>query len=274
MKRNFYIILFFIILGFIFSFFPSIFAQVSFLKLLLRVFLSIFMMGLFGYIFYFFIEKNVSIDEINGNVAINIGKKKEDKKEELNNFEDYFKENIKSELYEENISDLKQNEENNEISESSYQKEENSNDEINYSSIFSALENENQDNKEDENNFESFDRANKSEEKASNKKEIFISENNISNLENEVFENKNNLSNDSLFNSKILHNDREIKEANIEESDKTIISATSSSAIVNSDIESIDKDYIYLKNKKKIENKPDKLAKVIKNMLYEDKNEK
>ncbi|MCX8058862.1 MAG: hypothetical protein N3A58_05565 [Spirochaetes bacterium] len=253
MKKTIYIIIFFTTIGFIFSFFPSLIVGVSFIKLIIRTIFSTIIMSIFGIILAIFIDKNISIDTFDNNVAINIKKKEENPENSNLNFEDYLRSN-----FEDNKIDKEDIVEKSKLEEDVKEEEE----DINYSSIFSSLEKqENQEDIIDEsNNFRSFEYKN------------FPDKDEITSLEGEVKENKVIIDNNINLNEpKIIHSDDDLKEVSIGDSEKTLISSTSSSSIVNSDIESIDQDYIYLKNKKKIENKPEKIAKVIKNMMMEDK---
>lgn len=269
------IIIFFATIGFIFSFFPSLFAGVAFLKIILRTLSSSIIMGFIGLILALFIDKNVSIDNIDNNVAINLKKSPKSEESKLN-FEDYVnksynfnEEEVNSEILAEQESSKYENKDNNIIEE---------NDEINYSSIFKAFD-ETDNNRENIGN-ESIGETNRTKPENNEENNEFksfenskiMNDNSLSSLEKDVSEKKITINSDININeSKVIHFDEDLKGCSIDENEKTLISSTSASSLVNSDIESIDQDYIYLKNKKKIENKPEKLAKVIKNMLLEDK---
>lgn len=291
MGKKFVIVVIFAAVGFLFSLIASLIASVSIRSLLLRALVSTLIMGGLGFIFVY-LENKLSEETINQTEEVN--------RDELD-YKDIFKKNsnkytdISKEYGRETFSGANQNSRKNSESIDAGDEE---------SDIVEAeVINENKDTEENlEESIENETILDVENLESGNIDEKII-ESTINNEEQVTGENKIKIGNENIDAGKEVKDDvlselekevkvrkkgvnigREmpvktviVKDSDIDinkvEEEKSKISTFSTEAVSGGSIEKVDDKYIHLGNNKKIENNPEKIAKVINRLLHED-NEK
>lgn len=239
--------LFFAIIGFVIAFIISIIAGSSFLGVIFKSFFSALILGTLGFMLFFLLEKYSGLDS-----ERNSETKKESKTDFSHQTESDSKYNVRQNLESSNISDT--------VSDTIV---DNSAEPISYEELFTKL---NKDEKEDDIKTENkneikYNNLNKSEFQSDDLTKKSIIDEMKKEKERESVE--INFSN----NVEIVEGDSELNAQSITAEEAAKISATSKMNAIAGEVKGIDDKYIYFNKGAKIENKPEKIAKVIKEML-------
>lgn len=243
MNDRLFIVIFFAILGFFLAFIISIIAGTSFAGIILRSILSAFLLGILGFILYFLLEKYSGLAlEKDSNI------KKDQEIKHENRAKEYSYSN-ESESKDDSNDNLN----------SSTTILDNSDEPISYEELFTKLnKDENEGKSKDEKIYEN--KTDDDFQRDSINKESIIDE-----IKKE--KDRENVEIQFSENLQIVEGDSELNPKSISAEEAAKISATSKMSTIAGEVKSIDDKYIYFTKGTKIENKPEKIAKVIKEML-------
>lgn len=250
------IIIIFAIAGFIISFFISVISGSYFITIFIKSLFSAIILGALGYLLFYLLEKfnNETSKESTNSKKYTVEKenkiynkfnetKKESKIQNNLNKDNLYKTQEEKNDYNLNPSDQINL---NEISES-----------ISYEDVFSKLN-------DDEKIEEKVDGRIIEERRKENTDETF-KKSIIEEMKEE--KDKENVEVDFSKNFQIIEGDSDLETNAISAEDAMKISATSKMSSIAGEVKGIDDKYIYFNKGSKIENKPEKIAKVIKEML-------
>jgi len=246
--------LFFAILGFVISFLISVISGSSIVGVLVRSIFSAIILGGLGYLLVFLLDKFSEQSSNNTqNEKIDINKE---------NYNENFRErSIKTESFHPNYDE-------NEITENRDNKEfVSEEDKISYEELFTKLkDNENLTEKIDSRIDKNMDVDKEKGTDTSNKKSYDLYKKDVIDEMN-YQKDKESVEIDLSNNAEIIEGDSDLNSGSISADDAAKITATSKMSTVVGEVKGIDDKYIYFTKGSKIENKPEKIAKVIKEML-------
>jgi len=250
--------IFLAIFGFLVSFFISLIAGSSFVGILLKSLISSLVLGGLGYLLIYLLDKygNESTQNQRRDSKLD-GRSFNRKINEMNN--NFSNENLyNKDIIQDNFRKATDQEFNQEFpkADSSENQVDITEDKISYEEIFSKLDN-------DEKEMDKEVKVEKSKSNLKNNEEFNKSV--IDELKSEKQKEtiEVNISDSSI----IVDGDSELNPSYISAEDAAKISATSKIDSISGEIKNIDDKFIYFSKGPKIENKPEKIAKVIKEML-------
>lgn len=261
MENKLIIPLSFGIFGFIISFLVSLISGSSIVGVLTRSLISTLILGGLGYLLVYLLEKfnneylsnnrREKIDSTTSN-SINTNANFENIKSKANSKPDFSNKYSENSYTDESFSSNVENETGVSASNLNLQDEENSS--ISYEDLFSKLSNE-----------EKGEKSEKEENIPNKINEDIYKKSVIDEMKKE--KEKESVEIEFSSDTEIVEGDSELNPNSISADDAAKISATSKMNSIVGEVKGIDDKFIYFSKGSKIENKPEKIAKVIKEML-------